>query len=231
MSSYFLPLLCVYIPVSQSHLSRGYWWSDLWFQLRWKGAEIIGSIWPCIAGSVILGTSTIRPCSCNKMQTSSLTAKAGLLQFCSFSALHQFLFQMKDFCTLSAYCLMHSNGRYCEYYYAAQTVYWRKFMFIVCTFKISKGEELELWSTQKPSPMYYPVRSQMWAEYISCGGGGGVVLFAITGSVVLAAYASVACVINFHLLQSEKYFFRGVDGQWNLISETVMYFAIVIEFV
>ena len=33
-----------------------------------------------------------------------------------------------------------------------------------------------------------------------------VVLFAVTGSVVLAAYASLACVINFHLLQSEKYF-------------------------
>ena len=85
----FLPLLCVNIPVSQSlsHLSRGYWWSDLCFRLRWKGAEIIGSIWPCIAGTVILGTSTIRPCSCNKMQTSSLAAKAGLLQFFSFLSL------------------------------------------------------------------------------------------------------------------------------------------------
>ena len=88
-SSNFLPLLCVNIPVSQSlsHLSRGYWWSDLWFRLRWKGAEIIGSIWPCIASTVILGRSTIRPCSCNKMQTSSLAAKAGLLQFFSFLSL------------------------------------------------------------------------------------------------------------------------------------------------
>ena len=41
--------------------------------------------------------------------------------------------------------------------------------------------------------------------------GGGVVLFAITGSVVLAAYASPACVANFHLLQSEKYFFKAVN--------------------
>ena len=41
---------------------------------------------------------------------------------------------------------------------------------------------------------------QLWAE------GGGVVLFAVTGSVILAAYASPAGVINFHLLQSEKYF-------------------------
>ena len=65
---------------------------------------------------------------------------------------------------------------------------------------------------------------QLWAE------GGGVVLFAVTGSVILAAYASSACVINFHLLQSEKYFFRGVDGQWNLINETLMIFAIVTEF-
>ena len=38
------------------------------------------------------------------------------------------------------------------------------------------------------------------------GRGGGVVLFAVTGSVILAAYASPAGVINFHLLQSEKYF-------------------------
>ena len=57
-------------------------------------------------------------------------------------------------------------------------------------------------------------------------GGGGVVLFAVTGSVVLAAYASLASVINFHLLQSEKYFFKAV----NLISVTVINFAIVTEF-
>ena len=199
----------------------------------WKGAEIIGSIWPCIAGSVILGTSTIRPCSCNKMQTSSLTATAGLLQCCSFSlfsALHQFLFQMKDFCTLSAYCLMHSNVRYCEYYYAAQTVYWRKFMFIVCTFKISKGEELELWSTQKPSTMYYPVRSQMWAEYVSCEGGG-------RGRTICHHWVSRArclCITSLcgKLSSSAiwEIFFQRCQLYWNLISVTVMNFAIVTEF-
>ena len=150
--------------------------------------------------------------------------------FALFSALHQFLFQMKDFCTLSAYCLMHSNGRYCEYYYAAQTVYWRKFMFIVCTFKISKGEELELWSTQKPSPMYYPVRSQMWAEYVSCEGGG-------RGRTICHHWVSRArclCITSLcgKLSSSAiwEIFFQSCQLSWNLISVTVINFAIVTEF-
>ena len=150
--------------------------------------------------------------------------------FTLFSALHQFLFQMKDFCTLSAYCLMHSNGRYCEYYYAAQTVYWRKFMFIVCTFKISKGEELELWSTQKPSPMYYPVRSQMWAEYVSCEGGG-------RGRTICHHWVSRArclCITSLcgKLSSSAiwEIFFQSCQLSWNLISVTVINFAIVTEF-
>ena len=109
---------------------------------------------------------------------------------------------MKDFCTLGAYCLMHSNVRYCEYYYSAQTVYWRN----SCSFFVISKFPTERWYDQHRSHHRCIILLEVRCEQNTSAVGRGVVLFAVTGSVILAAYASPAGVINFHLLQSEKYF-------------------------